>query len=113
MPESISAYLDEKIAEYRIMAAPLERAARELEYAHHLQRARMESEIAEHVPALGALSEILDISILDLLMSSDRYGFVRSAMAQAGLTSDDVMQQLRALGPPPAVEELDALGLAG
>lgn len=113
MPESISAYLDEKMAEYRILAAPLERAAQELDYAHQLQRARLESEIAQEVPALGALSDILDISILDLLLASDRYGFVQNAMAHAGLTSEDVLQQLRSLGPPPAGEDLDALGLAG
>ncbi|HEX5324389.1 MAG TPA: hypothetical protein VFW40_11425 [Capsulimonadaceae bacterium] len=113
MPESISTYLDEKVAEYRILAAPLERAAQEMEYARQLLRARTESEIAEDVPALGALSEILDISLLDLLMAPDRYGYVQRAMAHAGLTSEDVLQQLRALGPPPAREELDALGLAG
>src|SRR5579884_2858454 len=106
MPESISAYLDEKVGEYRIMAAPLERAAQEMEYAHQLLRARMESEIAEEVPALGALSEILDI-----LMAPDRYGFVRNAMSEASLSSEDVLQRLRALGPPPAGEELDVLGL--
>ena len=111
MPESISAYLDEKVGEYRIMAAPLERAAQEMEYAHQLLRARMESEIAEEVPALGALSEILDISLLDLLMAPDRYGFVRNAMSEASLSSEDVLQRLRALGPPPAGEELDVLGL--
>lgn len=113
MPESIANYLDEKVAEYRILAAPLERATQEMDYARQLLRARTETEIAADVPALGALSEILDISLLDLLMSSDRYGFVQHAMTEAGLTSEDVLQQLRALGPPPAGEELDVLGLAG
>ena len=112
MADDLSEFLSSKIGEYRIMAAPLERAAREMDYTHQLLRSKIESEIVEQVPALGALSDILDISILDMLMAPDRYRFVSDALERAGLSSQDVLQQLRALGPPPKSEELEALGLA-
>ena len=110
MVNTVSEYLSEKIGEYRILASPLERATQEMEYAHRLLRARVESEIADHIPALGALAEILDVSILDLLMAKDRTAFLERAMSEAGLKSEDVMQQLRTLAPPSG-EELTALGL--
>jgi hypothetical protein len=110
MVESVSDYLTEKLTEYRIMSAPLERAAQEMDYAHSLLRARVETEIAEHVPLIGTLAEILDISILDLLFAPDRPAFVQNAMSEAGLTSEDIMLQLRALGPPHG-DELKAIGL--
>jgi hypothetical protein len=111
MADDVSSYLSSKIGEYRVLAAPLERAAREMEYTHTLLRSKLEDEITQEVPALGALAEILDISILDMLMSPDRYRFVAEAMTRAGLSSQDVLQQLRSLGPPPRREELEALGL--
>jgi hypothetical protein len=111
MPENVSAFLSEKLGEYRILAAPLQRATREMEYAHQLLRARVESEIALEVPALGALADILEVSLLDVLMAPDRSAFLHGAMNDAGLTSEQVLQQLRALGPPPAKEALVELGL--
>ena len=109
MVDSVSEYLSEKIGEYRILAAPMERAVREMDYAHRLLRARVESEISDHVPALGALADILDVSILDMLMAEDRTAFLQGAMTEAGLSTEDVMQQLRALAPPSS-EALNALG---
>jgi hypothetical protein len=111
MADDIAAYLSSKISEYRILSAPLERAAREMDYTHQLLRSKVESEIAEEVPALGAVAGILDISLLDMLMAPDHRRFVAEAMDRAGLTSQDVLQQLRTLGPPPRTEELEALGL--
>jgi len=112
MADDIAAYLSSKISEYRILAAPLERAAREMDYAHHLLRSKVESEIADEVPALGTLADLLNISVLDMLMAPDQRRFVADAMDRAGVTSQEVLQQLRALGPPPRSEELDVLGLA-
>jgi len=87
------------------MSAPLERAAQEMDYAHSLLRARVETEISEHVPLIGTLAEILDI-----LFAPDRPAFVQKAMVDAGLSSEDLLQQLRALGPPHD-DELRAIGL--
>ncbi len=109
MVDPVSDYLAEKLSEYRIMASPLERAAAEMDYAQRLVKAKVESEIAEHVPALGALADILEISIMDLLMAPDRKVYLQTAMTEAGLTNDDVMLQLRALAPPSG-DELVALG---
>lgn len=113
MSDELSAFLSEKISEYRILAAPLNRAVGEIEYSHRLMRARIETEISEKVPALTALADILNVSSLDILLAPDRYAFVREAMHASGLTGDDVRQQLRAIGPPPRNEELDAIGLQG
>ncbi len=111
MPETLVAYLSDKASEYRIMAAPLNRAMREMEFEHQLIRARIENDISERVPAMSALADILNVSILDLLMAPDRFEFVRRAMEEANLTSDAVLTQLRSLGPPPENDELDAFGL--
>ncbi len=111
MPEDVAAYLSSKVGEYRILSAPLERAAREMEYAHQLLRSKVESEIAEEVPVLGALANILDISILDIILAPDRYRFIAEALENANMSTQDVVQQLRALGPPPKTEDLAVLGL--
>ena len=65
MAESVSDFLSDKLSEYWILSAPLERASEEMDYAQKLVKARVESEIADNVPVLGALADILDISILD------------------------------------------------
>ena len=110
--DEVSAGLAEKVNEFRVMAAPLEQAMRELEYAQTLLRARAESDIAQTVPALGALADILDISTLDLLMSPDRLAFVHGAMDRQGLTPDEVAQQMRALiSSPQSRDDLKALGI--
>jgi len=111
MVESVTEFLSEKLGEYRVMSAPLERASRELDYANQLLRARIESEIAEQVPVLGAVADILDLSILELLLAPDRNTFLRNALVSSGMTSEELVQQLRALGPP-AGEELNAIGLS-
>ena len=108
----LSSGLAEKVNEYRVMSAPLEQAMRELEYAQTLLKARAESDIAQTVPALGALADILAISTLDLLMAPDRLAFVHKAMAQHGLSQDDVAQQMRALvSSPQSRDDLKALGI--
>lgn len=110
--QEISASLTEKVNEFRVMNAPLEQAMRELEYAQTLLKARAESDIAQTVPALGALADILEISTLDLLMASDRLGFVHTAMAEQGLTAEDVGQQMRALvSSQQSRDDLKALGI--
>jgi hypothetical protein len=108
----LSAGLVEKVNEYRVMSAPLEQAMRELEYAQTLLKARAESDIAQTVPALGALSEILDISTLDLLMAPDRLAYVHEAMSRQGLSADEVAQQMRALvSSPQSRDDLKVLGI--
>lgn len=110
--EEISDGLTEKVNEYLVMAAPMEQAMRELEYAQSLLKARAESDIAQTVPALGALADILDISTLDLLMAPDRLAFVHEAMDRHGLTADDVAQQMRTLvSSPQSRDDLKALGI--
>ncbi len=112
MSEAVSEYLADKLAEYQVLSAPLERAHSEIDLSHRLLRARLESEIEQRVPALALLAEILDFSIIDLLISKDRTQFVHQAMLNSGLTSEEVLRQLRALGPPPPHDDLALLGLA-
>jgi len=112
MSDGISTFLAEKLSEYNVLAAPLERAHAEIDLSQKLLRAKLESEIAERIPALGVLSEILDFSIIDLLVADDRQQFIHQAMVESGLTSDEVLRELRALGPPPPHEDLALLGLS-
>lgn len=110
--DKVSANLSEKVNEFQLMSAPLAQAIKELEFAQTLLRARCESDIAATVPALGALSEILDISSLDLLMAQDRREFLTDAIIRRGLTPEDVGLQMRSLiASPESREELKALGI--
>jgi hypothetical protein len=111
MIDDVAEFLSSKVGEYQVLTGPIERAARELDLSHQLLRAKVESEITEEIPVLGTLAEVLDISILDMLMAPNRYDFVNEAMGRAGMSSQELVQQLRSLGPPPRREELDALGL--
>jgi hypothetical protein len=110
MSDAVSTFLADKLAEYRFLAAPLERAQREIDLSHQMIRAKLEAEISDRVPALGLLAEILDFSIIDLLVADDRSAFVNQAMMEVGLTSDEVVRELRSLGPPPPHEDLALLG---
>jgi len=108
----ISAGLAEKVNEYRVMTAPLQQAMQELELAQSMLKARAESDIAQTVPALGALADILDISVLDLLMAPDRVEFLQGAMARQQLSPEQVGHKMRALvGSPHSDDQLLALGL--
>ena len=111
MSEAVSTYLADKLAEYKVLVAPLERAHKEIDLSHRFLMAKLETEICERIPALALLAEILDFSIIDLLVAQDRSEFVREAMVESGLTSEEVLRQLRSLGPPPAHEDLALLGL--
>jgi hypothetical protein len=111
MVEDVGEFLSNKVGEYQVLAGPIERAARELDLSHQLIRAKVESEITEEIPVLGNLSEILDVSILDMLLAPNRYEFIHAALERAGITSQELVQQIRALGSPARTEELDALGL--
>jgi hypothetical protein len=112
MSEAVSNYLADKLSEYQVLAAPLERAHAEIDLSHKLLRARLESEIADRIPALGLLAELLDFSIIDLLVTKDRPQFINEAMVESGLTSEDVVRELKSLGPPPPHEDLALLGLS-
>jgi hypothetical protein len=112
MSEAVSAFLAEKLAEYQVLSAPLERAHSEIDLSKQLLRARLEVEIEEHVPALAQIADILDFSVMDLLLSADRTQFVNQAMFKTGLSSDEVLRQLRSLGPPTPNEDLALLGLS-
>jgi hypothetical protein len=111
MSEAVSTFLADKLAEYQILVAPLERAHAEIDLSHQFLRAKVEAEIAERVPVLAQIAEILDFSIIDLLLAKDRPQFVHHAMVETGLTSDEVLIRLRSLGPPPPHEDLALLGL--
>jgi hypothetical protein len=111
MSDAVSTFLADKLAEYQVLATPLERAQREIDLSHQMIRAKLEAEISERVPALGVLAEILDFSIIDLLVADDRSQFVNQAMVESGLTSEDVVRELRSLGPPTPHEDLALLGL--
>jgi hypothetical protein len=107
----ISAGLTEKVNEYRMMSAPLKQAIAELEYAQSMLKARAESDIAQTVPALGALSDILEISALDLLMAPDRLVFLQEAMERRGLSAEQVGQEMRAIVAAESRDDLKALGI--
>lgn len=88
------ALVREKLNEYRMMLAPLERAGEEIAYARRMLRARTEEELHAIAPVLGALSDALRVSALDLLLAPDRVAFVQAAVARSGLTVEEISQRL-------------------
>lgn len=103
------ALIREKLNEFQVMVAPLDRAAEDLAYARRMLRARIEDEIHELAPALGALSETLHVSSLDLLLAADRVAFVRAAISRSGLTVEEIHRRLTETSST-AHEDLRLLG---
>jgi hypothetical protein len=104
------AKVQEKLGEYAVMVAPIERALRELQLAREMLRARTEDEINETSPALAALGELLSVSSLDLLLAPDRHRFLQDALTRSGVSLDEARRcVVEAEGE--AGEQMQALGL--
>jgi len=102
----------EKLSEYRMMLAPLERVEQDVDLARKLLRARTEDELNKIAPVLGALADTLHVSTLDLLLASDRPAFLQDAMERSGLTVEEIRLRLIAISAT-AREDLKLLGIAG
>jgi hypothetical protein len=102
--------VQEKLNEYSVLVAPLERVIRDLQLHREMLRARTEDELNEIAPALAALSGALDISTLDLLMAPDRELFLREAVQRAQMPLDEIRLRVLEAGAS-AGEQLKALGL--
>ena len=107
---AVGAAVMEKVNEYGLLAAPVERAIRELQLTRGMLRARVEEEIHTLSPALAVLSETLNISTLDLLTAPDREQFLRDAVASANIPVEEIGRRVLAAGTG-AGEQLQALGL--
>lgn len=102
--------VQEKVNEYSVLVAPVERAIRDLQLSRGMLRARAEDEIHALSPALAALSEVLEISTLDLLTAPDRAGFLQQAVERSALPIETIRDRILAAGAG-AGEQLKALGL--
>lgn len=107
----IASTIQEKVNEYSVLVAPVERAIRDLQLTLGMQRARAEDEIHALSPALAAISETLGISVLDLLLAKDREVFLREAVAQSALSVEAVRDRILAVAGSGGGEQLKALGL--
>jgi hypothetical protein len=110
MSSDVAGAVQEKVNEYGVLVAPVERAIRELQLTQGMLRARAEDEIHALSPALEALSEALGISTLDLLTSSDRAQFLRDAVTASALPVEEIRRRVLEAGVG-AGEQLRALGL--
>jgi hypothetical protein len=103
------ALIQQKLNEYRAMLAPLESAEKDITLARRMLHARTEEELYQIAPVLGALSDVLNISALDMLLAQDRVAFVREAMASAGIPAEEVRRKL-VEASSTAKEDLKLLG---
>jgi hypothetical protein len=110
LPTEAALAVQEKVQEYGLLVAPVERALRELQLTRGMLRARIEEEIHGVSPALAALSETLGISTLDLLTAADRAQFLRDAVSAARVPVEEVRRRLVEAGAGSG-EQLKALGL--
>jgi hypothetical protein len=104
------AAVQEKVNEYKVLVAPVERAIREMQFTQGMLRARAEDEINALSPALAALSEALQISTLDLLTAPNRTQFLQDAVGRAELPVNEVRLRLMAAGDGSG-DALQSLGL--
>jgi hypothetical protein len=102
--------LQEKLNEYLTLLRPLERAENDILLAHRMLKARTEDDLNQILPALGALSEVLRLSSVDILLADDSKAFVREAVEASGMTTDEVRHRLAAI-TSTAKEDLRLLGL--
>lgn len=86
--------IQEKVNEYRVMSAPIERAQEDLALSRRMLHARYEEEIVTLAPALGALAEMLRVSALDMLLAADRVSYLEAAVHRSGLSVDDISRRL-------------------
>jgi hypothetical protein len=108
---SVGESVQEKLNEYSVLVAPLERIIRDLQLHREMLRARTEDELNDLSPVLAALSDALDISTLDLLMAPDREAFLRDAVARAQMPVEDIRRRVLDAGADMGEEQLKALGL--
>ena len=108
----VAGSVQEKVNEYRILAAPVEQAIREMQLAKGMLRARAEEEINTLSPVLSVLSDVLGVSTLDILLAKDREAFLQQAVAQSGLSVTEIRDRMVA-AEVGAGEQLRALGLPG
>jgi hypothetical protein len=101
--------LNVKLNEYLTLLSPLERAENDILMAHRMLKARTEEEINHISPALGALSEELRVSSVDILLADDPRVFVREALEESGLTEEELRVRLISASST-APEELRLLG---
>lgn len=107
----IASSIQEKVNEYSVLVAPVERAIRELQLSLGMHRARAEEEIHTLSPALAAISETLGVSVLDLLLAKDRETFLREAVAQSALPVEAIRDRILTAAGAGGGEQLKALGL--
>jgi hypothetical protein len=89
-----STLIQEKLREYLTLIGPLDRAGDEIELSRKMIRARTEDELHQIAPALGALSDVLGISSIDLLLAKDRRAFMQEAVERSGLSIEEVRLRL-------------------
>ena len=99
----------ERLNEYLLMLAPLKRAADEVSMSQKMLRAKTEEEIHEIAPALGALSDALNVSAIDILLAGDQIAFVHEAVERSPLTIEEIRIRLLEASST-AKEELKLLG---
>ncbi len=110
LSSDIAGSVQEKVNEYGMLAAPVEQAIRELQFARGMLRARAEDEINNLSPALAALSDALGISTLDLLTAKDRGVFLQEAVERSQISVEEVRRRILEAGDESR-EQLRALGL--
>lgn len=111
MSSEVASSIQEKVNEYSVLVAPVERALRDLQLQRGMLRARAEDEILALSPALAAISEALGISVLDLLLSKDREAFLREAVENAALPIEEIRGRILLAAGSGSGEHLKALGL--
>ncbi len=101
----------EKLNEYLLMLGPLKRAAEEVSMSQKMLQAKTEEEIHEIAPALGALSDALNISAIDILLADNQMEFLQEAVERSSLTVEEIRMRLLEASST-AREELKLLGIS-
>ncbi|MEP6754190.1 MAG: hypothetical protein ABJA67_01715 [Chthonomonadales bacterium] len=84
----------EKLNEYLMTIAPLERAEEDIAFSRRILRAKTEDEIHHIAPALAALAEALNVSTIEMLLAPDRVSFVKRALEKSSLSMEEITARL-------------------
>ena len=84
----------EKLNEYLMTIAPLERAEEEIAFSRRMLRVKTEEEIHQISPALAALAEALNVSTIEMLLAPDRVSFVKRALEKSSISMEEITDRL-------------------
>jgi 5-formyltetrahydrofolate cyclo-ligase len=89
-----SSQIQDMLNEYLMLLAPLARADEEISMTRKMLQVKTEEDIHKVAPALKLVSEVLNISTIDLLLANNKTEFLMDALNKSGMSMEDMRERL-------------------